>query len=85
VSEWQTRPGIFIAGMLTGIAITFACLVALWVSAHKEPPLSAPAQGYVLRRVEMRLVDGRTFPDRSHLPSWVEPKMTFTCIEDRKP
>ena len=84
MSEWTTRPGIFIAGMLSGTGLTFAFLAVLWASAHREPPPVAPAQGYVIRRGEFTIVDKRVNPDSTINPSYMVPNMRYVCTEDRK-
>jgi len=84
MSEWTTRPGIFIAGVLSGVAGTFVTITLLWVSAHKEPPPVAPAQGYVIRRGEFTIVDKRVNPDSTINPSYMVPNMRYVCTEDRK-
>jgi hypothetical protein len=56
---------------------------ALWMLLRlsPEPPAVAPAQGYLLRRVDLRLHDHRTGPE-GRTPSWTLPRASFTCTED---
>jgi len=56
-----------------------------WANVVRPIQPVQPQPSYLVRRVEMKIVDTRKNPDKSINPSWMEPNMRFTCIEEIKP
>jgi hypothetical protein len=69
------------------LASTVACGLgfALGVFATVREPLTAAQPGYLIRRVELKLVDHRQDPDATINPSYMIPNMRFVCTEEKKP
>lgn len=82
MNEWHTKPGIFIAGMLSGITLTLGTIGFLLAKHLPEPPPVEAQPVMLLRRVDLRLHDHRTGAEGKG-PSWTIPRASFTCTEDR--
>ena len=68
--------------LFTILAVGLGLGVLFTLLLPQEPPSVQPMNGYLIRRVEMKLVDHRSNPDRSINPNYMVPNMRFTCLEE---
>jgi hypothetical protein len=76
--------------LMVGFVVRFLLPAALCAGAVMgvlyllpEPPPAAPQPSYLVRRGTFTIIDKRQNPDKSINPSYMEPNMRFTCVEEK--